>query len=319
MFACCVSGQPDEKYHPDEDSEASDDEDDKEPRGKHMDGTAHGDPKRKMRKDISEDNYARRREFKMAYTVLVSHEECQKRRVPTARSASRISFSTLPTCDALRHFAGNKRNRVCALNFANGSARHVGGGYKRGAKAQEEDLCRRIPNLFPSLLGAKQKGLYPFGPGTYKSPTEPGTYSDVLFTPLLTLARKGEEDGYELYPGGQRSWVALVSAAAPNCQRGECQDVNLLSNTVHSIFVAPKLKQPDVNVLILGAWGCGAFAGNPEQTCDLFIAALKDDYLGQLYDEIHFAVPQFKKEDVNADVFRAALKKHKVTFQELSS
>lgn len=316
MFACCVSKSPDETYHFDEDSEASDDE---VAKGKHMDGTAHGDAERKMRRGISEENYARRREFKMTYTVLVSHAECHARRVPTTRSASRVSFSTLPTCDALRHFAGNKRNRVCALNFANGSERHVGGGYKRGAKAQEEDLCRRIPNLFPSLLGARQKGLYPFGPGTYRSPAEPGTYSDVLFTPLLTLARKGEEDGYAFYPEGQRPWVALVSAAAPNCPRGECQDVSLLANTVRSIFVAPKLKQPDVNVLVLGAWGCGAFAGNPEQICDLFIDALKDEYLGRLYDEIHFAVPQFKKDDVNAGAFRAALTKQKVTFQELRS
>merc|ERR1719210_2123468 len=100
----------------------------------------------------------------------------------------------------MMHFARDKKHRVCGLNFANGSDRHVGGGYKRGAKAQEEDLCRRIPNLFPSLLTANTKGLYPFGPGTYVSPTDPGKYSDVLFTPSLTLARKGEDHKYAFYP-----------------------------------------------------------------------------------------------------------------------
>ena len=35
------------------------------------------------------------------------------------------------------------------LNFAN--AHHAGGGYLRGARAQEEDLCRLMPTLYTAL------------------------------------------------------------------------------------------------------------------------------------------------------------------------
>ena len=50
---------------------------------------------------------------------------------------------------------------TCALSFAN--AETPGGRYRSGGLAQEEDLCRLLPQLYPSLAGS---GAYPIEAGT---------------------------------------------------------------------------------------------------------------------------------------------------------
>ena len=69
----------------------------------------------------------------------------------------------------------------CILNFAN--ARHPGGGYWKDSLAQEEDLCRLMPQLQPSLHEAKaNQGFYPIRLGFALMTTglfaicTPGTY-----------------------------------------------------------------------------------------------------------------------------------------------
>ena len=50
---------------------------------------------------------------------------------------------------------------ACALNFANEGK--PGGRYRSGGRAQEEDLCRLLPQLCASL---EASGHYPIEPGT---------------------------------------------------------------------------------------------------------------------------------------------------------
>merc|ERR1712187_497051 len=200
------------------------------------------------------------------------------------------------------YFASKRGAVVCGLNFANGEKE--GGGYKHGATAQEEDLCRRIPTLYTSLYNAARDGCYPFGPATCTSPDRPAKYSDVLYTGHLTVARAGEEDGYQLLPKEEQRKVSLVAAAAPNIKfKDEINDTNLIYRTIRSIFIAPKMAEPEVNTLILGAWGCGAFGGDPRVISELFGKALFQENLGQLYREVHIAIPKTSPHDVNYGTF----------------
>ena len=50
---------------------------------------------------------------------------------------------------------------ACALSHAH--AEVPGGRYRHGGRAQEEDLCRCLPQLWPSLAAS---GAYPLAPGT---------------------------------------------------------------------------------------------------------------------------------------------------------
>mmetsp|Transcript_49717 Transcript_49717/g.89368 ORF Transcript_49717/g.89368 Transcript_49717/m.89368 type:complete len:407 (-) Transcript_49717:35-1255(-) len=285
------------------------------------DGHRHqGDPRiRKLRQEVAETNYKLRNRWAVPVTVYVPCDQCLRahaQAAPVARKPPKVTFSGWSTADALLHFARLPKKLVCGLNFANGS--QVGGGYKTGALAQEEDLCRRLPNLYTTLNNAQRDGLYPFGPSTCYSEDKPAKYSDVLFTPDLVVARMSEEEQFKLLPQEEQVKVSLVTAAAPNINFAkEVYNLKLMYDTVKAMFVVPKLMRPETTTLILGAWGCGAFGGDPHDMSDLFARAIATDGLGQMYEDIHFAIPQSDASESNADVFRTTFWKYGIQFEEL--
>jgi uncharacterized protein (TIGR02452 family) len=278
-------------------------------------GDKHRD--KKVLAQVAQSNYGLRFKWKVPRTNAVTYQQCKASRVQGKGKDPVVSFSTLSTADAVLALASGpngRQRRLCALNFANGE--HVGGGYKNGATAQEEDLCRRIPSLYTSLYNASKAGLYPFGPCTADSASRPNKYCDVLYTKGLVIGRANIEMGYRLLSPSEQVTFSLVTAAAPNVNfANEIYDLELIAKTINSIFVAPRLEEPNVNTLILGAWGCGAFGCRPEDIADLFGRALASGGMGRLYDEIHFAM--LDPEGHTAAVFRKALQKHGVKVTDL--
>jgi len=265
--------------------------------------------------DVSESNYQLRDRWRTPRTVSLAHADLM-RRTPAGRSREpEISFSAMTTADAVKHFIKKGGHEVCALNFANSQT--VGGGYKNGAVAQEEDLCRRCPTLYTSLNKAQRDGFYPFGPPTCHSPERPEKYCTVLFTPDVVLARGGEDQGFALWPESEQVKFGMVTAAAPNVKGREVYDLSLMYNSIKSVFVAPVLANERTNTLILGAWGCGVFGCDPKDVSELFAQAIKRDRLGRLYSHIHFAIPCFDREDSNSRIFAETLRTHRLEFQEL--
>lgn len=279
---------------------------------------------RKELADVAHENYAWRLNFKVPESVAFTHTECiTGLKELQAGANSPVTLSTMLTGDALLYFARLDRDSpLVGLNFANGS--DVGGGYKTGATAQEEDLCRQIPNLFPSLLRAERAGLYPFGPATCSERTNPVKYSDVLYTHGLTVARAGLHGEYETLCDTAWANISLVTAAAPNINfANDVYDLELMYNTVRTIFLAPLLhgfpgpgrrqSQSQRPAIVLGAWGCGAFGCRAVDIGGLFARALKEDGLGRFYREVHFAIPP----GPNADAFREVFIRRGIVFREL--
>merc|ERR1712029_644916 len=100
---------------------------------------------------------------------------------------------------------------------------------------------------------ASKAGMYPFGPCTCKSPSDPAKYSSVLFTPNVVVARLGEEDKYQFLKPSEQAKVAILTAAAPNVNfASEVYDLDLMYQTVKAILIGPKHVDPNITTLVLG-------------------------------------------------------------------
>jgi len=264
------------------------------------------DLEKRVLKTVAESNYALVQD--VSQTVLVRSRDT-KQQVDGPVFEPRYTISASPTGDALLHFAALLRpygKTVCGLNFANG--KYVGGGYLNGARAQEEELCRQFPSLYASLQRAKRlSNAYPFGACTYRGGHDAKRYADVLFTPKLVARRASQVQGYRLLETSEcLDNMALVSAAAPNLPKGEKFKSNLMLEAIRTIVAAPRLKDPSIDTIVLGAWGCGAFRGDPEVTARLFAQVLYAEGMGRLYREVHFAIPGG---NANAQVFEETLQR----------
>jgi len=210
-----------------------------------------------------------------------------------------VTFEDLTTDGAIKKYAG-QGGRVIALNFANGY--HVGGGYLRGATAQEEDLCRQYPRLYMSLEYAQsQLGLYPVH------------LDNVLITHGIERMREDKENGYEVIDHID-TCASFITAAAPNMNnphyKGKTFDdlKNDLVKSLELIFTIPKFCGN--NVLIIGAWGCGAFAPHDQKESFAYrtemanLIAKYTNHYRRLYDVICVAIPN--KNGENYQIFKKA-------------
>lgn len=156
-----------------------------------------------------------------------------------------------------------------ALNFAN--AYTPGGGYRYGARAQEEDLCRLLPQLIHSLEAC----TYPIQP------------DEVLVTRNLQAVR---EPGTYQFCKSLGS-VDIVTAAMP-CGDAGYPGSETWNNTVHLRIraVLHAAKQSGYSSLVLGAWGCGAFGNPPDLVAQLFRAQLVSPEFRGAFEQIVFAV-----------------------------
>jgi hypothetical protein len=88
---------------------------------------------------------------------------------------------------------------------------------------------------------------------------------------------------------------------------------DLLKLAIENMFYVPKINtEPvipigkedekasssrDIRVLILGAWGCGAFGCPTEEMAELFCKTMQETNCMRLYDEVHFAIPAMDNGD----------------------
>jgi len=167
---------------------------------------------------------------------------------------------------AARLVASGEFQRVGVLNFA--SARHPGGGFLNGAKAQEESLARSS-GLYPSLL--RCSGYY-----AHHRSLKTSLYSDwMIFSPDCPILRTDTGDWLD-----RPYTVSILTSAAPNAGSiADNEPENLTKiptvfrERISKVLALAAYQRCDA--LILGAWGCGAFRNDPALVAPLFREQLK--------------------------------------------
>lgn len=202
--------------------------------------------------------------------------------------------------------------RIAAHNFA--SATNPGGGVRKGSRAQEEALCR-CTTLLPVLeTEENKKRFYEF-----HSQRHDVRYTDAcLYTPEI-VGFKSDDELPSLLPEAKWTKVDILTCAAPNLRAipnnamnpGRDKAIQMNDNDLmalhehrarHLLSIAAA---NGADVLILGAFGCGAFQNPPEIVAEVY-HNLVPEFMGH-FREIVFAIYCTPRDMKNYNAFAKAL------------
>lgn len=228
--------------------------------------------------------------------------------------AGKVVVSGKRTLEASEKYA-KQGKRVCVLNFA--SATNPGGGVVHGSSAQEEAICR-CSTLYPCL---NTKEMWDDFYGPHRRADNPLYNDDCIFTPAVKVF-KSDTNFPELLPEDDWWDVDVITCAAPNLRNVPSNQMNpnagskkadisydglkaLHTARIQKIFEVAMANK--AAVLILGAFGCGAFCNPPELVAEVF-AELTEKYR-KCFDVIEYAVFHTERETANYVAFKNVMKK----------
>lgn len=202
--------------------------------------------------------------------------------------------------------------KIAVLNFA--SATNPGGGVRTGSSAQEESLCR-CSTLYPTLT---QEWLWQAYYGKNRDAHDNLHTDACIYSPGIVICKTDET-----YPErmAEKDWVSVdvISCAAPNLRRKPSNSNNPEYGRAVSISDAGlyslHLKRAEhilhiaatngADALVLGAFGCGAFANDPQVVAKAYKDALTD--YKRYFRFIEFAVYCRESETENYNAFKQTL------------
>lgn len=191
--------------------------------------------------------------------------------------------------------------RIAVHNFA--SATNPGGGVRYGSRAQEEALCR-CSTLYPVLNTEENwKNFY----AVNRKRADPLHDDACIYTPEITIC-KSDLDKPQRLPRDKWDLVDVITISAPNLQKIQINDAELAalqeSRLRHMLTVAA---HHGADILVTGAFGCGAFRNNPEVVAQAYKKILAE--FDGFFKEIIFAIYCRPQETINYDTFKKILGK----------
>jgi len=169
---------------------------------------------------------------------------------------------------ARAHAQDDHEPRVAVLNFA--SARNPGGGFLRGAMAQEESVARSS-SLYLALTAPSSEPYY--RSNAYEKTC---VYTHhIIYTPRVVVFRN--DAGHLLHRPYQ---VDVITAPAVNAgealKRTSAATVeSTMRERIRRVLAVARMQH--VSVLVLGAFGCGVFRNEPRTVASMFGAFLSGE------------------------------------------
>ena len=212
---------------------------------------------------------------------------------------------------AMKLHRENPEAKIAVMNFAN--AFHAGGGVKKGSSAQEESLCR-TSTLYPLLYRRTLRDTF------YKYHHDLGTAkaTDSLVYTEGVIICKTDEDLPKRMPKEEWVTVDVITIAAPDLRDKSNQHAPLVSGGTYmnsaelfgyhvkrAIHMLTCAAAKGADILVLGAFGCGAFQNDPEVVARAYKVALEE--FPKVFRQIEFAVYCPPGGGRNYEVFKRVL------------
>ena len=219
---------------------------------------------------------------------------------------AKIVVSKKRTFEAAMGYAGKK---VAVLNFA--SASNPGGGVVNGSSAQEECLCRCSTLYYNLTEDYMWKNFYQ----PHRHAANPLHNDDLIYTPDVVIF-KSDTAYPKLLPENEWMQVNVITCAAPNLRERPSNSYNSGDGNNSVKISAKELEELHIKrgrkileaaasykneIIILGAFGCGAFMNNPQVVANAYKQLVSE--FQNSFETIEFAVYCSPYDESNFMVF----------------
>lgn len=182
--------------------------------------------------------------------------------------------------------------KTCVLNFA--SFKNPGGKFLEGSMAQEEALCHDS-DLYP-VLSAFKKTYY----DKNKLHLNRALYTDkALFSPLIAFFKDKDPSKDDYYCSTNVLTCAAPNFTAAHRYQGVSKEENYQVLEKRVDFIFKIMIKNNIDIPILGAWGCGVFGQDPKVVAEVLRKYI--NFYKDYFQYVVIAVPD--KESKNYKAF----------------
>lgn len=252
------------------------------------------------RRSIADENheYAKRFPFVVDESHVETINDKKHKKISNRLGFPTNEFNTIfvENCSSITAvFDAHRRNphsKICVLNFANPTV--PGGDYKSGRLSQEASLCLHTL-LYPTLDG---NDMYT---SNIKASNQMEGSDTMIYSPNVEVVR--DEYYKELV---HHFKIDVISASPVDNRKYEVvAGLKMMERRIRKVINLAAYKH--VDVLILGAFGCGVYKNDPKKIAKIFQKVLIQEGMRNHFKSVIFPVTE---SPLIFDIFKSKLIEH---------